>query len=244
MLKNIMGVKVNYYFNDIGSETTLVLLHGWGQNIDMMMPIGDKFLDCYNVLIVDLPGFGRSNEPENSWSVYDYAKCIKNMVDDLDLKNIVLIGHSFGGRIGLIYSSMYYVDKLVCLASPYCRELTKLPLKNRIYKKLKSINGLKWISNIMKKYVGSTDYKNASEVMRGILVKSINLDMINDVKNINVPTLLIWGSKDTAVPVNRAYELNNLIKDSKVVVYEDATHYAYLERLNDVVNVISDFIRK
>lgn len=244
MLKNVMGVKVNYIFNDVGKDKTLVLLHGWGQNIDMMMPIGDRFLDKYNVLAIDLPGFGKSSEPKYSWTVYEYAECVKKIVVDLELNNIVIIGHSFGGRVGLIYASKYDVYRLVCLGSPYCKELTKLPLKTKIYKTLKKIGPLKWFANIMKNYIGSTDYKNASEVMRGVLVQSINIEMTEDLSKIKTPTLLIWGSLDTAVPVKRAYELESLIKSSQLVVYEGATHYAYLERINEVVKEIDNFIRK
>lgn len=243
MLKNIMNVKVNYEFLDFDKDKTLVLLHGWGQNVDMMKPIGDKFVNKYNLLYIDLPGFGKSSEPDYPWTVYDYAKCLNVIINDLKLNNIIIIGHSFGGRIGLIYSSIYDVNKLVCLASPYCKELKKLPLKTKVYKLLKNIPGLKWLANIMKKFIGSTDYKNASEVMRGVLVKSINLDMVSDVKKIKSSTLLIWGTLDTAVPVSRAYELNKLLKVSKVIVYEGATHYAYLEKLNEVVSEIDKFLK-
>lgn len=244
MLKKVKGVKVNYFFHDIGSKVTLVLLHGWNQNIEMMMPVGEKFFDRYNVLIIDLPGFGKSSEPDYSWTVYEYAECVKQMVDDLCLDKIILIGHSFGGRIGLIYASMYDVYKLICFASPYCKELKKLPLKTRIYKVLKKIEPLKWLASIMKNYIGSTDYKNATEVMRGVLVQSINIEMVEDIKKIKAPTLLIWGSLDTAVPLKRAYELETLIENAGVVVYEGATHYAYLERLNEVVEVVDNFIGK
>lgn len=244
MLKKVKGVKVNYFFHDIGSKVTLVLLHGWNQNIEMMMPVGEKFFDRYNVLIIDLPGFGKSSEPDYSWTVYEYAECVKQMVDDLCLDKIILIGHSFGGRVGLIYASMYDVYKLICFASPYCKELKKLPLKTRIYKILKKIGPLKWLASIMKNYIGSTDYKNATEVMRGVLVQSINIEMVEDIKKIKAPTLLIWGSLDTAVPLKRAYELETLIENAGVVVYEGATHYAYLERLNEVVEVIDNFIGK
>ena len=243
MLKSVMGIKVNYEFIDNENNETLIFLHGWGQNIDLMKPLGNNFINSYNVLYIDLPGFGKSNEPDYPWSVYEYAKCINNIVNDLNLKDIIIIGHSFGGRIGLIYSSMYNVDKLICLASPYCKELIKLPLKTKVYKSLKKVPILKGIANIIKKYIGSNDYKNASEIMRGVLVKSINLDMINDIRKIKCPTLLIWGTLDTAVPVSRAYELNNLIDSSKVIVYEGATHYAYLEKLDDVIENINDFIR-
>lgn len=241
MQKKINNVNINYTFNNINSDTTLVLLHGWGQNIEMMNPIGDNYTKYFNVLTIDLPGFGKSEEPPHAWTIYEYADFINELIKSLNLNKIILIGHSFGGRVGLIYASKYKVEKLICLASPYCKELKKLPLKTKIYKTLKKVFFLKWIANIMKKYIGSTDYKNASEVMRGVLVKSINVEMTEDVKKIKCPTLLIWGTMDTAVPISRAYELENLIKDSGVVAYEGATHYAYLERLSAVITVLDSF---
>lgn len=241
MKKELMNIKVNYSFNDKKQETTLVFLHGWGQNINMMLPLSEKYNNYYNTLVVDLPGFGESDEPDSAWSVYEYATYIKKLVDELNLQKVILIGHSFGGKIALVYSSIYDVEKLVCFGSPYCKELKKLPLKNRIYKRIKKIYPLKWLAKIMQNHIGSTDYKNASEVMRGVLVKSVNLDITEDVKKIKCPTLLIWGSLDTAAPLKRAYELEKLIPDSAVILYEGATHYAYLERLNDVVRVLDNF---
>ena len=239
--KKIMNVNINYKFSDIGSDTTLVLLHGWGQNIKMMEPISKNYEDKYNILIIDLPGFGESSEPKFSWSLYDYTECLRKLIVSLKLKKVILIGHSFGGRISLIYASKYKVEKLVCLASPYCKEITKLPLKNRIYKKMKQIKCLNWLAKILQNKVGSLDYRNASLVMKGVLVKTINEDLSECAKNIKCPTLLIWGSLDTAVPLKRAYELEKMIDDSAVIVYEGATHYAYLERLNQLILVLNKF---
>lgn len=241
MKKKIMDVNINYTFSNINSDTTIVLLHGWGQNIEMMNPIGNKYLDKFNVLTIDLPGFGKSSEPPYPWTVNDYVECLKTLIDSLSLSKIILIGHSFGGKIALLYSSKYQVEKLVCLAGPYCKELKKLPLKTKIYKAVKKVPGLSWLANIIKNIVGSNDYKNASETMRGILVQSINLEMREDVKKIKCPTLLVWGTNDTAVPINRAYELEKLIKDSAVIKYEGATHYAYLERINHLITVLDSF---
>ena len=241
MKKRIMDVNVNYEFYDNNKKTTLVLLHGWGQNIEMMEPLGKYFLDRYNVLIIDLPGFGNSSEPPAVWGVCEYTLFVRELIQTLKIEDIILIGHSFGGRIALVYASMYPVKKLVCLASPYCKELTKLPLKNRIYKRAKKIKWLNWLARIMQNKVGSEDYRNASEVMKGVLVKTVNTDLSEYAMKITAPTLLIWGSMDEAVPVKRAYELEKLIKDAGVVVYEGATHYAYLERINEVIVVLNNF---
>ena len=241
MKKRIMNVDVNYEFCNNNKKITLVMLHGWGQNIEMMEPLAKPFRDRYNTLIIDLPGFGESSEPKEVWGVYEYTLFVREIIKNLKIEDVILVGHSFGGRIALVYASEYPVKKLVCLASPYCKELTKLPLKNRIYKQAKKIKCLNWLAKIMQNKVGSEDYKKASQVMKGVLVKTVNTDLSEYAKKITAPTLLIWGDKDEAVPITRAYELEKLIKDAGVIVYEGATHYAYLERINDVILVLDNF---
>ena len=95
---------------------------------------------------------------------------------------------------------------------------------------------------LQQKHIGSTDYRNATPRMREILVLTVNLDITEDVKKIKCPTLIVWGTLDEAVPIERAYELEKLIPDAGVVVYENCTHYAYLERLNQTINVLNSFL--
>ena len=78
--------------------------------------------------------------------------------------------------------------------------------------------------------------------MRKILVDTVNLDITEEVKKISCPTLIVWGTLDEAVPLERAYELEELIDDAGVVVYDNCTHYAYLERLNQTINVLWNFL--
>ena len=90
--------------------------------------------------------------------------------------------------------------------------------------------------------MGSTDYKNASPIMRDILVKHVNTDLSKEVNQIKCPTLIIWGTKDDDVPYEDAKELESLIPDSGLVTYEGCTHYAYLERLNQTISVLKSFL--
>ena len=240
MEKVINNLKVNYELYGNGKDT-IVLLHGWGQNIEMMKPLGDAFSKEYQILIVDLPGFGKSEEPDAVWSMYDYVDFIHELILDLKIKNPILIGHSFGGKISLIYASKYDVKKLVLLASPFKKEIQKVSLKTRMLKTAKKIPGLNKLEGFAKKHIGSKDYREASDFMRKILVEHVNLDVSLDAKKIICPTLLIWGTLDKAVPIERAYELEKLISDAGVVVYEGCTHYAYLERLGQTINVLRSF---
>lgn len=240
-MEHIKGIDINYI--DYGKgENTVVLLHGWGQNISMMQPVGDKLQKNNRVIIVDLPGFGETKEPEDIWTMYDYADCIKELLDKLNVDNPIMIGHSFGGKISLIYASKYKTQKLVLFGSPFKRAIKKLSMKTRILKKLKTVPIINNLEGFAKKHIGSRDYKNASEFMRKILVEHVNLDITEDVKKIKCPTLIIWGTNDDEVPIEDAYELETLISDSAVIPYEGCTHYAYLENLGQTVNIIKNFI--
>ena len=95
----------------------------------------------------------------------------------------------------------------------------------------------------MKKHTGSVDYRNATPKMREILVKTVNEDLGECAKKIKCKALLIWGDNDTAVPVNQAKELDELIEDSKLIVLP-GTHYLYLEKLGEVSSLINDFIKE
>ena len=81
-------------------------------------------------------------------------------------------------------------------------------------------------------------------MMRDILVKHVNTDITEDIKKITCPTIIIWGTQDNQVNIENAYLLNQMIKDSAVIEYENATHYAYLEDLNKTIKIIKAFIKE
>lgn len=232
---------INYIRYGNNKNRTIVMLHGWGQNIEMMKFIGDKLDE--DVLIIDLPGFGKSKEPDTVLSIYDYANLVHDLITNLEIKNIILIGHSFGGKIALAYASKYKVEKLVLLASPFKSKESKINIRTKVLKKLKKVPGLNKLEEFAKKHIGSTDYKNASGIMREILVKHVNLDITEDVKKITCPTLIIWGDNDECVPVSDGKLLEKLIKDSGLIVFEGCTHYAYLERLDQLIRILNEFFK-
>ena len=238
----INQVEINYIRYGNKNKQTVVLLHGWGQNIEMMKPIGDN-LDS-DVIIVDLPGFGKSSEPTYPWMVDDYVEAIKELLDNLKVKNPILIGHSFGGKISLLYASKYKVNKLILFGSPFKKEIEKLSMKTKMLKSVKKLPGMEKIADIAKKHIGSTDYKNASKIMREILVNTVNYDITSEISKIKCPTIIVWGEMDEAVPLDDAYILESLIKDSAVIVYEGCTHYAYLENLGRTISIINSFIKE
>jgi len=242
MQKNIKGANINYIDYGLTEGQVIVLLHGWGQNIAMMKPLGDLFSKQNRIIIIDLPGFGGSEEPAFPWAISDYVETVHDLLMEIDVVEPIIFGHSFGGKIALLYASKYDVKQLIVCGSPFKVEIEKLSTKTKILKTLKKVPGINLFANIAKKHIGSEDYRKASPTMREILVNNINLDIRENVKLIKSPTLIIWGDLDEAVSVDLAYELEDLIEDAGVVVYEGATHYVYLERLKEVEKVLRTFI--
>ena len=237
---NIRNININYI--QYGSGSDVVLLHGWGQNIAMMKPIGDRLQKNHRITILDFPGFGESEEPKTALTVYDYCEILEELLKKLKVKKPVIMGHSFGGRIAIIYASRNEVEKVVLFGSPCIRKEVKTSLKLRMLKSLKKIPGINKLEGFAKNHMGSRDYKNASEIMKKILVNVVNEDLSECAKKINVPTLLIWGDRDTEAPVEDAKELEKIIPDAGLIVLPNSTHYAYLENLPQVINILNNLL--
>ena len=238
MFKKIKNIKINY--KQYGEGEDVVLLHGWGQNIQMMDPLGNYLKVNHRITVVDLPGFGLSEKPSFAYSVSDYANLLYELLQELKIKKPILIGHSFGGRISIVYASKFDTKKIVLFGSP-CVRHKKKSLKNSIMNVTKKVKILYPLREFLKKHTGSIDYRNASGVMRDILVKVVNEDLSSYAKKIKCSCLLIWGENDTAVPVSEAKELDDLLSDSALIVLP-GTHYCYLENLHQVINILNNFI--
>lgn len=239
---NINGLNVNYldYGNKDGKA--IVLLHGWGQNLQMMTMLGEPFKKGYRIIAIDFPGFGKSDEPAMVMDVGDYTIIVEELLKKLNVKEPVLVGHSFGGRVSVKFASRNKVSKVILL-SPALRSHDKKGLKTKVLKSLKKVPGIKNLESWAKDHVGSRDYKAASPVMKQVLVKTVNEDLSEAAKKIKAPVILIYGDQDAEVPEEDTLLYESLIPDCGIIKYDGCTHYAYLERLNQTINIIRNFIK-
>lgn len=247
----IEGLNINYITE--GSGPCVLLLHGWGANIDTMMPIFNLLKNNFKVYALDFPGFGESDEPNDVYGVYDYARLTKSFIDCMGMEEVILIGHSFGGRVSIVLSGQYkeMVRKMVLIDSAGL--IPKRGLK--YYFKVYSFKTLRFLYNTLffwkdknerlesfyKKF-GSKDYQDSSGVMRKILVKVVNEDLRLHLKEIESSTLLIWGDEDTATPLYMGKIMESEIKGSGLVVLEGAGHYSYLDDFRRFSIILKTFL--
>lgn len=253
MFTEINGLNINYICGGQGEQTVL-LLHGWGANITLFSQITEHLSPYFKIYAPDLPGFGESDEPKEPWDVDSYVDFIIAFCKKMDIKSCFIIAHSFGGRITIKLMSRkdipFSVEKLVLTGSAGIRpkQTAKKKLKARCYKIGKSVLSTALVKKLfpnalenLRKKNGSADYNAASPMMRQCLVKVVNEDLTPLISNIKVPTLLIWGENDDAVPLSDAHLMEKLISDSGLVVFEGCGHYAFLEQGVRFCRILSSF---
>lgn len=235
----VNGIKVNYKI--IGSGNVVLFLHGWGANIGLFDKLMIAVSEKYTALALDLPGFGESEEPPEAWSVDNYVEFVNAFLDGLNARPVALIGHSFGGRImikELSGSLLPSVTKAVFIDSAGIKPKKTFRQKLSLvcYKIGKAVLSFKPVKALfpdaldnLRNKRGSDDYKNSSPVMRATLVKVVNEDLAGLLHEIQVPSLLIWGTEDTATPVSDGERFEKLIPDAGLVRVNGAGHYSFLQ---------------
>lgn len=246
--KIINDIKV--YFEqkgDMGKD--VILLHGWGQNTIMMDNIAEFLKEHFRVYNIDLPGFGRSEEPKVPYSVEDYCELVRKFVVEEKIDEPIIIAHSFGCRIALRYAYKYPVRRMALTGAAGVRDKRGFEYYFKTYtyklgKKILSFPLLKSYKEKWQNKVGSEDYKNASGVMRATLVKVVNDDVSSLLKDIDVETLLVFGEKDEATPLSKGKYMEKQMPDATLIVFDGDDHYAYFHQADRFNRVLDAFLRR
>lgn len=253
MFIKIKELNIHYkVFNKNDSKNNVIILHGWGKDITHYEKICLHLEEKFKVFAIDLPGFGLSSLPFAPWGTKDYAELIADFVRDVQIDSPILIGHSFGGKIVIYLSAnkLCDVQKVVLIGSAGIKARKNLIkcCKIYVYKLIKNIATLPVLNEIFGKRIemykrkfGSQDYRNASGIMRNILVNSVNEDFRNLLPLIDVPSLLIWGDKDKETPLINGQMMHKLIPCSRFVILKNAGHSPYLDDFENFTSQIDKF---
>jgi pimeloyl-ACP methyl ester carboxylesterase len=246
----IDGIQLRYKM--AGSGAPLLLLHGWGGSIESMGLIFDDFASDYTVVALDFPGHGESSLPPHAWGAADYAKCVLRVMDALLLQRPHIIAHSHGGRVIIQLATAHpdRVGRLVLVNSAGIRP----PRSWRYYGRV----GLAKTGKYLAKYCGrigavareriyravaSTDYANAGP-LRETFVTLVNEDLTPLLHQISSPTLLVWGADDTETPLASAKIMERLIPQARLVVFQHAGHFSYLDQYGKFRLLVRQFLKE
>jgi pimeloyl-ACP methyl ester carboxylesterase len=250
---NVNGVQINYFSAGLGES--VLFLHGWGADFLSFKQFLDGISAYYRVVALDLPGFGQSAEPPAAWSVDDYADFVLSFMKELGIDRVILIGHSFGGRISIKLAARkrlpVSVTKIILVDSAGIRR--KRSLKQNIglvfYKGVRRFISTEFLRRrypeLLEKWRrkhGSPDYLNATPGMRECFVKIVNEDLRPCLSAIPCPVLLVWGDQDYETPLEDGKIMERLIPDAGLVVLKNAGHYSFLDQGFTFSKVLDSFL--
>jgi pimeloyl-ACP methyl ester carboxylesterase len=188
----------------------VVWLHGWART-------KDDFRACATLLAsegvasvaLDLPGFGASPAPDVPGGARHYAELIEGTLAQWGDEPIVLVGHSFGGRVATVVAAQHpgHLRAVVLTGVPLLRSGLGSTSPWR-YRAIRWLHGRGLVSEQRmeraRQRFGSSDYRNASGIIRDVLVISVNESYDEELASIRVPVWMLWGRRDSAAPVAMA----------------------------------------
>lgn len=244
-------------FNQSGTgDNAVIFLHGWRSQKEVWSSVVGKLeASSYSLkaITVDLPGFGGSPAPQSTnidegWSVGDYAEIVKGFIEKLELKNVIIVGHSFGGRVGVKLASKYpyIISKLVLVDSAgFVNQSAKKSAIGIIAKIAKPFFKAKFMHGLRHKIyntIGADDYL-ATPNLQKTFVNVVSEDLSSDMEKIICPTLIVTGENDKDTPVEFGQRMQLKIKGSQFKILQSAGHFSFLDQSDEFCNLLIGFLK-
>lgn len=234
-------------YRELGDGKPLLILHGWGVDSSVFVPLMQKMSAYRRCIALDFPGFGGSDLPPKAMTVPEVADVVSQFIDQMKLQSCDLLAHSFGGRVSLELLArdvnQTRFDKILITggAGMKPRRTWRFYYRKYLAKTLKAPFALLPVSlrerglealrkTALWKSLGSSDYQQLQGVMRETFVKTVNYYQESLLPTIGHSILLLWGENDDATPMYQAERLEKGLKNAALVKIAKAGHYAFLDQ--------------
>ena len=245
------------YVDDIGKGFPLVFVHGYLGSSEMWCFQKNYFSKYCRVIAPALPGFGESHSAKSLNSINDMAKNIIEILNKKKIDKFNLIGHSMGGMIVQEITKIIgdRVNKLICFATGSIGDIPgRFETMDETRKKLKKDGTKISFSRVPPKwFVKGNKDKNyflcenavtnvSIETADNALLAMKNWRGIDNLKNIENETLIIWGDKDISYNFDQVNTLNKNIKNSRLEIFKGCCHNVHLEQPEKFNILIKNFL--
>jgi pimeloyl-ACP methyl ester carboxylesterase len=265
---NIQGMQVHY--RDEGPQNDsipVVLLHGTGSSLHTFDEWTNQLSKGRRVIRLDLPAFGLTGPfPDKDYSMKSYTDFLRDFFKSLNVDRLVIAGNSFGGQIAWNYSLVNpeQVQKLVLIdaagypsnarSRPIAFGIASIPVLNKLLTfitprsvaEASVLNVYYDKSKVTTELVDRYFELTLREGNRQALVDRIQTDFPSDaheaIKNIETPTLVLWGRQDLLIPLENAQRFHKDLPNSTLQIIEDCGHVPMEESPMSSLRVFKDFL--
>lgn len=268
---------IDLAYDEYGQEhnQTILFLHGFAESKHTWRFLINDLSKEYHLIMLDLKGFGESPKVEDdAYSVYDQAKYVQQFIASKNLKDITIVGRSFGGGVSLVLALMQneglmpqYIDRMVLINSmsykqqlPSMMRYLQMPIIG--YVGIHLLNS-QWLANEAYKFAFSDDSKIPTESVeyaakvlstphaKYAYMETVDLLIPDDLgsmemrySTITLPILILWGREDISIRARFAYRLHKDLPNSRLIIYSNVGHMPQEEVPHKVSNAIKRFIQK
>jgi pimeloyl-ACP methyl ester carboxylesterase len=252
----VFGQTIHYW--DVGTGPVVVLVHGLGSKKEDWLPVIAPLSQKYRLLVPDQIGFGRSDKPLLDYSIQTYVDFLSELLRQLKVEKASLVGESLGGWICGLYAAeiadgahLIPVEKLVLADAAGLKQDKPIPDLNP-----SSLAGMRalmqaifydtsWLTEDALRKV----FTDKLSVHDGYTVHSLLSNpalaserMDNQLANIKVPTLVLWGKQDTLLPIAAGERYAAGISGAKLIGFEKCGHVPAIEKTEEFLAVVNSFL--
>ncbi len=260
---NVDGLKIRYLESGKEKNDHILFIHGIGSSADIWLNIPDILSSDFHTIAIDLPGFGVSDKPLMEYTIEKFAEILINFINQIGINDskTSIVGHSLGGYIAveIAIKNKHLIEKLVLIDSSGMLE-TPTPLLEKYFKAAMNpsenlvkkvfeemvMDPTKISSKVVKIFISRINLPNAKHAFKSTLENSTNtqigltrLKMIDD-----IPTLILWGEKDAAIPLSYSQKFKDILKKSQISIIPDTGHVPFVEKPNLVCEILQKFFIK
>jgi pimeloyl-ACP methyl ester carboxylesterase len=263
---------VNLYYEEQGKGAPILLLHGFGASTYTWRHVMPKLAKSHRVIAVDLKGFGQSDKPfDERYSVFDQAALIAQLIEDKDLRDLTVVGHSFGGGVALSLALEANerlggrIARLVLLDSiafpqqiPMFFRLLDVPLVSQVGVRMVPPAVQTRVALQIAYYDDSKIDEEEVEIYAAPLKTAAgkhaiihsarqivpeDIDALSErYKTITLPTLILWCDHDRIVPLDVGLKLRRTLPNSTLRLVESCGHMPQEEQPETTLQLLKGFI--
>ncbi len=226
--------KLSYEIVNPTSKETIVVLHGWGSKKEIMKQAFGKELKEYRHIYLDMPGFGASTN-EMILTTKDYGEIVKLFLETISIEPLVVMGHSFGGKVATLLNSPYLI--LLSSAGVVTEKPWSIKLKIATFKFLKPLG----IQRIRQLFV-APDVQGMSHEMYETFKNVVDEDFEAEFAKSKSEALCFWGIDDTATPLYTGEKISKLIENAKFYPLE-GDHFFFLKHAKFIANEVEKVLK-
>lgn len=234
-----------------GSGKTVLILHGWADSSKGLAALTSELSQKYDVIALDLPGFGATQLPPQAWGLSEYAAFVEHFLEKIGATKVyAVIGHSNGGAMAIhgLANGVLHAAKLVLLGSAGIRGEYKGRNKalRMVAKTGKALTAPlpAGVKNKLRRKVYKTIGSDmlVVESLQETFKKVVGQDVRADAAKITIPTLLIYGQNDEQTPPRYGQIFTQAIAGSQLHVISDAGHFVHLDQPQQTTTLIEEFL--